>query len=399
VWDLNKTGTFAVLEFCRKRGSKLVYAGSSTKFADGGLGRDGSPYAWTKATNTELVKNYGVWFGLNYAIVYFYNVFGGRERGVGPFATLIGIYKEEYRSGHPLTVVLPGTQQRNFTHVEDIVDGLILVGEKGEGDGYGIGNPHAYSIMDVAKMFATSIVTLPPRKGNRTSSDVETEKLIALGWKAQRQLAEDIKAFVANTPKRETREKNILVFATTFAPHAGPAECALEKLMTDMPDVHFDIVTTRFSSATLAKESFGTNGVIHRVGFGNRFDKYLLPFLGPKKAKELAKEKPYLFSWSILASYAGLAGLRSKKSTHLPFLLTLADQRIDNIPLYLRTLLKLLLTEADQVHTSSGEQAKHVLSLGKRMRAKKSLGQGDAFANQVRFSYSATLQGVLAKNK
>jgi hypothetical protein len=33
------------------------------------------------------------------------------------------------------------------------------------------------------------------------------------------------------------------------------------------------------------------------------------------------------------------------------------------------------------------------------MRAKKSLGQGDAFANQVRFSYSATLQGVLAKNK
>ncbi|MDB5224784.1 MAG: ADP-L-glycero-D-manno-heptose-6-epimerase, partial [Candidatus Adlerbacteria bacterium] len=68
VWDLNIAGTFAVVEFCRSHKTKLVYAGSSTKFADGGLGRDQSPYAWSKATNTELVRNYGEWFGLKYAI-------------------------------------------------------------------------------------------------------------------------------------------------------------------------------------------------------------------------------------------------------------------------------------------------------------------------------------------
>ena len=51
VWDLNKDGTFGVVEFWRKRGCKLMYAGSSTKFGDGGLGRDQSPYAWTKAAN------------------------------------------------------------------------------------------------------------------------------------------------------------------------------------------------------------------------------------------------------------------------------------------------------------------------------------------------------------
>ena len=45
VWDLNKAGTFGVVEDCRQHGSKLVYAGSSTKFADGGMGRDQSPYA------------------------------------------------------------------------------------------------------------------------------------------------------------------------------------------------------------------------------------------------------------------------------------------------------------------------------------------------------------------
>src|SRR3989344_3337943 len=76
VWKLNKSGTFGVLEDWRRHGCKLVYAGSSTKFGDGGLGRDQSPYAWTKATNTELVRNYGAWYGLPYAITYFYNVYG-----------------------------------------------------------------------------------------------------------------------------------------------------------------------------------------------------------------------------------------------------------------------------------------------------------------------------------
>ena len=72
VWSSNKDGIFSVLEFCRKKGSKLIYAGSSTKFGDDGIGRSQSPYAWSKASNTELVKCYGEWFGLNYAITYFY---------------------------------------------------------------------------------------------------------------------------------------------------------------------------------------------------------------------------------------------------------------------------------------------------------------------------------------
>ena len=58
VWRYNKDGIFAVLEFVRQAGCKILYAGSSTKFGDGGLGRSASPYAWTKATNTELVMNY-----------------------------------------------------------------------------------------------------------------------------------------------------------------------------------------------------------------------------------------------------------------------------------------------------------------------------------------------------
>jgi len=182
VWSSNKDGIFAVLQFCRKTKAKLIYAGSSTKFGDGGLGRSQSPYAWTKSSNTELVENYGNWFGIKYAITYFYNVYGGREISTGRYATLIALFKEKYKNREPLTVVSPGTQLRNFTHIEDIISGLVLVGKKGLGDNYGIGCSQSFSILDIAKMFGSEIEFLPKRKGNRMSASVVCDKTKSLGW-------------------------------------------------------------------------------------------------------------------------------------------------------------------------------------------------------------------------
>jgi UDP-glucose 4-epimerase len=191
VWDLNLMGTIGVLTFWKEKRSKLVYAGSSTKFADGGMGRDQSPYAWTKAANTELVSNYGVWFSLPYAVTYFYNVYGPGERA-GSFGTVIEIFKQRFLKNEPLQVRAPGTQTRNFTHVNDIIDGLVVVGEKGEGDNFGIGNPEALSIMDVAKLFDSPIEVLPEVAGNRMNSSVDTTKTMLLGWKPQYSLIEYI---------------------------------------------------------------------------------------------------------------------------------------------------------------------------------------------------------------
>ena len=193
VWRFNKDGIFAVLEFCRKTGAKIIYAGSSTKFGDGGLGRDQSPYAWTKASNTELVINYGKWFNISYAITYFYNVYGPREISKGKYATLIALFKELKKKIMPLGVVSPGTQKRNFTHVDDIINGLILVGEKGIGDDYGIGNDESYSILEIANLFGGEIIMLPERKGNRLSAEVMTEKTIELGWKPRKSIKKYIK--------------------------------------------------------------------------------------------------------------------------------------------------------------------------------------------------------------
>jgi UDP-glucose 4-epimerase len=182
VWKYNKDGIFAVLEFVRKSGSKLVYSGSSTKFGDGGLGRDQSPYAWTKATNTELVENYGTWYNIPYAIVYFYNVYGNREISTGKYATLIALFAEKMKNGEPLTVVSPGTQKRNFTHIDDIINGIILVANNGYGDNFGIGCSKSHTIYEIAKMFGGDIEVLPERNGNRMMADTVCDKTKALGW-------------------------------------------------------------------------------------------------------------------------------------------------------------------------------------------------------------------------
>ncbi len=191
VWQYNKDGMFAVLEFTRRTGSKILYAGSSTKFGDGGLGRSASPYAWTKATNTELVVNYGEWFNVPFAITYFYNVYGPREIQDGKYATLIALFKEKMRKNEPLTVVSPGIQRRNFTYIGDVINALILVGENGYGDEFGIGSNESFTIEEIAHMFLetegidnNALVMLPERKGNRMRADVITAKTEALGWKS-----------------------------------------------------------------------------------------------------------------------------------------------------------------------------------------------------------------------
>ena len=94
-------------------------------------------------------------------------MYGPREISSGKYATLIALFKEKIKNNEALTVVSPGAQKRNFTHIDDIVDGLILVGENGYGDEFGIGSDEAFSILEVAQMFGGEIKMLPERRGNR----------------------------------------------------------------------------------------------------------------------------------------------------------------------------------------------------------------------------------------
>ena len=207
AFDLNIVGTFGVLEFWRKRGGKLIYAGSSTKLvgprADGTVGRDLSPYTWMKAANSELVRNYARWYGLPFAITYFYNVYGPGERaGVDGYGTVVETFRQQYFAGEPRTVREPGTQTRAFTHVDDTVEGLVLVGEKGESDEYGIAAKETYSLLDLAHMFGDEIVMLPATPTTRSEAGVaDTAPVEALGWRQRHTLKEYVENFKGE-PKR-----------------------------------------------------------------------------------------------------------------------------------------------------------------------------------------------------
>jgi UDP-glucose 4-epimerase len=203
VYDMNMLGTFEVVEFCRQRGvSKLVYAASSTKFSIEGQGRHENPYAFTKATNVDLINDYGKWYGLPYAICYFYNAFGPRENGEGKYATLIAKFEQMYLSGKPFTVVKPGTQKRNFTYVKDLARGIILAGEKGQGDGYALSNPKEFSVIDIAKAFGGPIEYIDGYPGRPDSGDSPTKAQDELGWKPAVDILDYIEEFKAAHPRK-----------------------------------------------------------------------------------------------------------------------------------------------------------------------------------------------------
>jgi UDP-glucose 4-epimerase len=199
VYDFNIVGTFGVVEFCHvRRVPKLVYAASSTKFAIEGDGRHQNPYSFTKATNVDLINDYGRWFGLPYAICYFYNAFGPRERGDGKYATLIAKFESLRRAGRPLPVVSPGTQRRSFTYVKDLARGIILVGEKGQGDGYALRADATYSVLDIARAFGGEIEMVEGYPGRQDVADDPTRARDELGWKPTLDVMDYIREFTAS---------------------------------------------------------------------------------------------------------------------------------------------------------------------------------------------------------
>ncbi|MFA5894434.1 MAG: NAD-dependent epimerase/dehydratase family protein [Candidatus Shapirobacteria bacterium] len=203
VYDMNMTGTFSVVEFCRQRKvGKLVYAASSTKFAIEGDGRHQNPYSFTKANNVDLINNYGRWYDLPYAICYFYNAFGPREKGGPPYGTVIANFEQRYLENKPLIIVKPGTQKRNFTYASDLARGIIMVGEKGLGDGYQLANPNKYSIDEIAKAFGGSVEYIDGYPGRTESLDPSTKAQDELGWKATIDIIDYIKEFVKEHPRK-----------------------------------------------------------------------------------------------------------------------------------------------------------------------------------------------------
>ena len=171
-FNSNIKGTNQVIKFCLKNKIKLIYSATSASLGKNGNDQNLSPYAFTKSTNMNLIMNLNEWFGLSYEIIYFYNVYGPRQILSSNMAAVIGIFEECYKKKLPLPVVLPGSQTRSFTHVEDTVKVCFEAWKKNKNSHYSISSKKSISIIKLAKLFTNNIRLVPKRRGERFKSSV-----------------------------------------------------------------------------------------------------------------------------------------------------------------------------------------------------------------------------------
>jgi len=158
--DSNMIGSNSIFNFCLEHNIKLIYSATSASLGNGGNDKNLSPYAFTKAKNLELLENLKKWFDFKFEVIYFYNVYGPGQISKGKMATVIGIFEDAYKLGKPLPVVLPGTQSRRFTHIDDTVSICFLAWKKNLSRHYSISSKKSYTILDVARMFKSKIIFL-----------------------------------------------------------------------------------------------------------------------------------------------------------------------------------------------------------------------------------------------
>ena len=193
----NIYNSFEIINFAKDNKIKIIYSATSSNLGNNGRDQNSSPYTWTKSKNIELIKNYSKWFGLKYELVFFYNVYGPGQINIGKMATIIGIFETQYKKKIPFTIVKPGSQIRDFTHIDDITEGCYLAMTKGKNNEYMLSSGKKYSILQIARMFNVKYKFIPSRPGDRDDSTILNNNASSiLGFKAKKNIKKYIKEFI-----------------------------------------------------------------------------------------------------------------------------------------------------------------------------------------------------------
>ena len=148
----NSMTTQIICEWARlTKVRRLIYSGSSSRWHNPYL----SPYATYKHLGEEVCKMYKKSYGMDTHIVRFYNVYGPGEIVDGDWAAVVGKWRRQVRDGESITIVGDGEQRRDFTHIDDIVDGLIKIMKTTHEveDAWELGTGENYSINELYEMF------------------------------------------------------------------------------------------------------------------------------------------------------------------------------------------------------------------------------------------------------
>jgi len=299
--------------------------------------------------------------------------------------------------GRPFTIYGDGQQTRSFCYVDDLVEGIIKMGNKNGFTGpVNLGNPNELPISDFAdtveRIFGKPILRetrpMPTDDPKRRCPDVTLAKK-ELNWEPKVSLEEGLTKTIAYFKALPQSQKHVLVFAPTYFPHAGSAERALRELTQTMPETTFHIITTKFTPKNLSYEEM-ENERIYRIGIGSYFDKFLLPIVGVWKAYELHEKYQFTFAWSVMASYGGLALALFKRMTkNVATLITLDEKEGGIGKSFAGVIATLLVRDADSsfISYSEDDKKKEIFS-GVPIRE---VCGGQGFAQQVRGAYISIL--------
>ena len=193
---VNTDGCMKVAEWARKTDTKVIYAGSSSRWHNPFI----SPYACFKHLGEEIFKMYKKVYGLNVEICRFYNAYGPHEIVDGDWAAVIGKWRRQVRDEQPITIVGDGNQRRDFTHIDDIVEALYKIGiEDHKHEDFGSWGQVITTLLMKVKMFQDKfgcpLKYVTDQHGNyRETLRENDDALDVLGWKPKDRLKEYIQS-------------------------------------------------------------------------------------------------------------------------------------------------------------------------------------------------------------
>ena len=112
---------------------RFVFAASSSTYGDSAslpkvediIGKPLSPYAVGKYVNELYAHVYALNYGLSYIGLRYFNVFGKRQDPHGAYAAVIPKFIQQFLDGEAPTINGDGTNTRDFTHIENVVDATL----------------------------------------------------------------------------------------------------------------------------------------------------------------------------------------------------------------------------------------------------------------------------------
>lgn len=207
----NVDGTLNLLVAARDSGvRRVVYSASSSAYGAADTlpqqedlpAQPLNPYALQKWIGEHYCRLFSSLFGLETVSLRYFNVYGPRMASEGAYATVIGVFMRQKKSGEPLTVAGDGEQTRDFTHVSDVVRANLLSAASpkvGRGEVINVGAGKDFSVNFIARTFGGPTQTIPPRppgsEGRHSRADTRRAKEL-LGWEAAIAFSDGLRALL-----------------------------------------------------------------------------------------------------------------------------------------------------------------------------------------------------------